>query len=80
MDPPPSDFRTAKAIIKKTRILFIDIDANKLTHLSTKVHVDAMAGKRLSCHQAGIKEALVLFHRPSSTAINSSCNNQLLIL
>jgi hypothetical protein len=47
MDPPPSNFRTAKAIIKKARILFIDIDANnnKLMHLSTKVHVDAMAGK-----------------------------------
>jgi hypothetical protein len=45
MDPPPSDFRTVKAIIEKAHIHFIDIDANKLMHLSTKVHVDAMAGK-----------------------------------
>jgi hypothetical protein len=28
MDPLPSDFQTAKAIIKKARILFINIDAN----------------------------------------------------
>lgn len=34
----------------------------------------------LSCHQAGEEEALVLFHRPSSMAIYSSRNNQLLIL
>jgi hypothetical protein len=58
MDPPLSDFRTAKAIIKKACILFIDINANKLMHLSTKVHINAMAGKRSSCHQAGNEEAL----------------------